>query len=217
MSAKFVVDATGRSANVASKLGAKKQRIDKLVGIYQYYHASAHACHSIDSTTVIEAMDHGWWYSAALPSGKRVVTLMTDSDFARQNQYRRGQNFRQALSHTQHLRQRLNGHVIASQPKVIAANTQRLDKLAGIGWLATGDAAFTFDPLSSLGMFKALRMAVIASYAATDYFSGKDSKLAKFQWFANAEFASYLDKKREYYLQEGRFKQQPFWQRRRAA
>jgi len=213
MTARFIIDATGRSANLARKLGAKKQHLDKLVGIYQYFQASE----IIDSSTVIEAVEYGWWYSAALPSGQRVVTLMTDADVARQNRYRTADKFRQALFETQNLSECLRGHQIASQPIVTAANTQRLDTLAGTAWLATGDAAFTFDPLSSLGLFKALRMAVIASYAVTDYFSGKDPELTKFQCFANAEFASYLDKKREYYSQQSRFKQQLFWQRRRAA
>jgi len=217
MAARFIIDATGRKAKLAMQLGAKKQRFDKLIGIYQYYQDSASFKQSIDSTTVVEAMDHGWWYSAALPSGMRVVSLMTDSDCARRYRYRTAKNFHQALLNTHHLKATISGLHAESKPRVTAAHTQRLDKLAGPGWLATGDAAFTFDPLSSLGMFKALRMAIISGYAVTDYFSGKDIELAKFQWFANAEFASYLDKKREYYSQERRFKEQQFWQRRRAA
>ena len=36
-----------------------------------------------DSTTLIEAVKKGWWYSAVIPSGCRVVVFFTDGISAR--------------------------------------------------------------------------------------------------------------------------------------
>jgi flavin-dependent dehydrogenase len=44
--------------------------------------------------------------------------------------------------------------------------------VAGDSWLAVGDAASTFDPLSSQGIVKVLRSGVCASYAIADPLTG---------------------------------------------
>ncbi len=220
MTARFVVDASGRGARVAQRLGIHKQVFDSLVGSYRFYAAAdSHQAgnHLSDSSTMIESVADGWWYCAGLPDNTRVSALMTDADLARANQYAHSAAFDQALAATHLISARLAGLSASTAPIITAAHTQCLEQLAGNGWLATGDAAFTYDPLSSLGIFKALRMALLASYAVKDYFNGKDRELAKYNHLGKAEFTHYLDKRREYYHQETRYTQNPFWQRRLAA
>jgi len=91
----------------------------------------------------------------------------------------------------------------------------------GPAWLAVADAASCFDPLSSLGLFKALRQALITSYACKDYLaqdvtSGEETHpaLLKYQYLINAEFQHYLSQRNKYYQLEKRFPQSSFWQRR---
>lgn len=218
--AKFVIDASGRSARVAQQIGVKKQIHDHLLGIYRFYNQNkeklSHAT-VVDSSTLIESAEQGWWYSASLPKQKHVVALMTDVDIAQVKAYRQSTHFDQALAETQQIVGRLEGLTADNKPIVCAAQTQCLEQLAGKGWLAVGDAAFTFDPLSSLGIFKALRMSLYASYAVKDFFHAKDSELVKYQKVAKAEFNNYLKKRKEYYAEETRYSKQPFWARRLAA
>lgn len=215
--AKFIVDATGRNTAVAQRLGIGKQVFDHLVGIYQFYSPNKRTPTQTDSSTLIESVNNGWWYSANLPEQQQVVALMTDADLARSASYRKTEAFNQALQSTRLITSRLSGYHAANSPIITAAHTQCLKQLAGPGWLAVGDAAFTYDPLSSLGIFKALRMSLTASFAIKDYFNGKDRELKKYCWFGDNEFKSYLNKRRDYYAEETRFTDNPFWQRRIAA
>jgi flavin-dependent dehydrogenase len=209
----FIIDATGRVAAVASRLGAIKQRIDQLIGIYRFYQINSVA-QGRDSSTRIESAPNGWWYAAQLSESRRVVALMTDADHGRFSALRKPLKFEQARRETMLMTELTESMQPICDPFVTAAHSQCLDQVAGAGWLATGDAAFTYDPLSSLGIFKALRMALLTSYAVKDFYNFKDPELKKYQALARAEFTQYLNKRTEYYNQETRFADNSFWQRR---
>ena len=86
--------------------------------------------------------------------------------------------------------------------------------MTGDAWLAVGDAATTFDSLSSLGIFKGLRSGILASYAISDYFKGFPSGLEKYEAILAREFEGYLHTRADYYGRERRWKKSAFWQRR---
>lgn len=228
---RFIIDASGRVACAAKMLGMRKHRHDTLMGIYRYY-APKNGQHPVDrvsahpeqfeqrvadSTTLIESVPQGWWYSASLPGGHRVVSLMTDADKIKRRKRRLNDYFDRAIRESQLIYPGCKDLAPVSDCAIAAACTQNLSEISGRGWLAVGDAAFTFDPLSSLGIFKALRMSTLASYAVQDFFNGKDRELKKFRWLGSREFDGYLEKRRDYYSQENRFADQDFWRRRRAA
>src|SRR5437763_2743035 len=118
------------------------------------------------------------------------------------------------MINTQSLASLLQTAEPATSPAVRAASSQRLERMTGDGWLAVGDAATTFDPLSSQGIFKGLRSGIIASYAIGDYFKGSTSSLEKYEAIMASEFEAYLETRSAYYGQEQRFADSPFWQRR---
>lgn len=214
--ARFVVDATGRLATFARQQGSQKQKADDLVSIYAFVEAA-----TADSYALVEAIEGGWWYSARLPNGRLAVTLMTDRDLAQQHQLRQPTNWQQWLAMAPHTARRLgNGGEKTAVLHLTAAHSQRLQTAVGNGWtvgngwLAVGDAATTFDPLSSQGIFKALRHATLAAYAIDDTLQGKAAGLPKYQKLIDLEFNSYLQTRRDYYRQEQRWPTAPFWQRR---
>ena len=86
--------------------------------------------------------------------------------------------------------------------------------MTGEAWLAVGDAATTFDPLSSLGILKGLRSGILASYAIGDYFNGSPSSLEKYEAILAREFEEYLTTRSDYYRREQRWENLPFWRRR---
>jgi flavin-dependent dehydrogenase len=47
----------------------------------------------------------------------------------------------------------------------------RLDRAAGRAWIAVGDTASTWDPLSSQGIVEALRSGTSAATSVVDYLS----------------------------------------------
>ena len=80
VSARIVIDATGRPARIARRLGAERRLFDRLVGLVCHLDlpdaAGARA-------TLVETVPEGWWYTAPLPHGQAVAALMTDADLLR--------------------------------------------------------------------------------------------------------------------------------------
>src|SRR5262249_14407284 len=72
---RVLVDATGRKALLASRMGAQADVADKLIGAVTFCKLAEPA-----QWALIEAVEEGWWYSAPLPEGRMVFAYMTDSD-----------------------------------------------------------------------------------------------------------------------------------------
>ena len=80
-----------------------------------------------------------------------------------------------------------------------------------------GDAASTFDPLSSQGILKALRSGIFAAYAAGDLLAkGDEAGMRRYPVFVEREFASFLRARARYYADEARWPEREFWRRRHA-
>jgi len=77
--AKFLVDASGRSACVARANGARRIAHDRLVGIARLHDLRSDAV-AEDSFTLVEAVPGGWWYSAFLPGRQLIAVFLTDAD-----------------------------------------------------------------------------------------------------------------------------------------
>jgi flavin-dependent dehydrogenase len=207
----FVVDATGRLAHFAQRQGAAPVVYDQLVGLCCFFTLTTA---QPETTTLIEATSEGWWYSARLPAAGLVVAYLCDRDLARQKTLRTLPQWLAQVSMTRHTQERLHKALPDSAPQVYAAHTQRLTQATGPGWLAVGDAASTFDPLSSQGIGKALRSGIWAAYAISDHLAGRPNALAKYAYLIQHEFAAYLSTWVAYYCQEQRWPTAPFWQRR---
>lgn len=82
LEADFVADATGRRAQAARRLGARRIRYDRLVGTAALLRSPAP---DTDRYTLVEAVPEGWWYSALLADGRLAVAFMTDGDLLDRN------------------------------------------------------------------------------------------------------------------------------------
>ena len=84
------------------------------------------------------------------------------------------------------------------------------------GWLAVGDAALSFDPLSSQGLFNALFTGLAAAEAADSFLSGNSDSFAQYHQTTQAIFHAYRTKLAATYNAEKRWPAAPFWRRRHA-
>jgi len=148
----FLIDATGRAAVLARWQGAKRLNTDRLVGLAGVLAARAResdcpedAC---DACTLVEACADGWWYSALLPRMRLMAVYMTDADLLPRHCGSWQAFWHTRLQQTTHTQARLQAFDLQAVPCVVAANSSRLDSVSGRGWLAVGDAAMAFDPLS---------------------------------------------------------------------
>src|SRR5260370_25731377 len=71
------------------------------------------------------------------------------------------------LANTRHIRAAITGTHAGAAPTAIVAGSFRLSPACGQGWLAVGDAAIAFDPLSSQGIMTAIYSAQKAGAAGS--------------------------------------------------
>ena len=215
--ADFVVDATGRRAQLARSLGARRVVYDRLVGIASYFPglAGKDASPEEDSFTLVEAVASGWWYSSRLPDGKLIAVYMSDGDLLDRAD-RRAHSWLALLKEAKYTcrRARKYGGGLPTPPRVLAAHTVRLTTVAGKGWLAVGDSAVGFDPLASHGISMAMGSGVHAASAIVDYLSGRHEALRVYERLIDRAFAHYLIMHHDAYLREQRWPHELFWRRR---
>lgn len=207
--AEIIVHATGRQ-NLQGIGCAQRLHFDRLIGIVRFFQAA----NAKETRTLIEAVESGWWYSALLPGGRCVATYMTDADLVTTSLGAATLVYDSALAAAPHTQNRLREAVPLGGTKVISANTYCRENATGRNWVAVGDAAFTFDPLSSQGIYKAMWSGLEAAKAVRDSWHGSLDALTNFARIAREEFARYLDERAAYYGREWRWPRSPFWRRR---
>lgn len=200
---RVIVDASGRTATVARAQGARRHRVDRLVAVV--WELAGKAARKRDATTLVEATPEGWWYTAPAPRHHRLAAFLTDADLLPP----RAQRW-EALRPPPHVRAALDGRRRVAPPRATDASVAHLDRVAGPGWLATGDAVASFDPLSSQGIVTAVVLGRAAGEAAT-------APCDAYAYAAAVEhvFAGHLADRLAYYYLEDRFASSPFWARRR--
>lgn len=209
-SASAAVFATGRNAVLPRLLGGRRHLRDRLIGIAVEYGGAGD-----DGTTLIESVRDGWWYSASLPSGNRVVTLMTDPDICRARQYTEPANWAAAVATTRHTDARLSGLTPLAPPRVVSAASHRLDRGGGRGrWLAAGDAAMAVDPLAGNGLTRALLSGEAAGTAIAHWLLGRHDPAHAYERWLNTSFTRYKKEHSDHYALERRWPDEPFWRRR---
>jgi len=215
LSARWLLDATGRSAALSRRLGARLHRVDRLVALAVFGRPAAEA--RFRGFTMVEATEIGWWYGARLPDGRAMLALMTDADIARRNGLRAAAAFHEAWSATVEMRRFAAPLSPAEGPAVFSAATQFLDRAGGPSWLALGDALMALDPLSASGLTGALEDALAAGEVIAGSLSGSGSECllaAGYAHRARVTLESYLTARFAIYAAERRWSESPFWRRR---
>lgn len=209
--AKYLVDATGRNAIVARRLGLKIFSYDKLIGVLGYF--TAPEWHTEESL-LLESTTNGWWYSTPLPGKKVVVGFMSDTDLLNKESHAHRYFLNQTMKSIPHMQQRLNG-CQWKMGKIKTAHTSLTERpKPDSTFLAIGDAALAFDPLSSQGIIKALRSGFHGARAILSHHKGKINALTMEFQKNITEMKEYLHLRQEYYAMETRWTNYPFWQRR---
>lgn len=211
----FLVDATGRASVVARHLGCRRQQFDRLVGVAGFYDG-VEPDNNVEAITLIETTSEGWWYSAHLPGRRLVVAFMTDADLCARASLSENDTWLETLKQATHTHDRTLAYTLAGPVRIMAASTSYLEECHGEDWLAVGDAAFAFDPLSGDGVYRALKsgsnggQAIIAarsgSVTAFEMYSERESKI----------FTQYRQQQEKFYEQERRWPDSVFWKRRLA-
>lgn len=209
ISASFVIDASGRQSHFAKSLGIKRQVEDQLVACWVTLPNSR-----TNTMSTISASENGWWYSAVIPNDKRVVAFHTDADLVQKNQLKTTTSFLELAKENPVILSLLSEHENAIAFKgTVAANSTKLKQVSGQQWVAIGDAALSFDPLSSQGMYNAMAsamqlQALLLQYGFTETLQKTHTEQTEHIWH------HYLKHKSIFYQAETRWKTAAFWERR---
>ena len=200
----FVFDATGRKAIIASRFGTRFQA-DKLCCQY----ALLTGAKDPRPVTLIEAVEHGWWYLSVLADGRVVLNYYTDPDVPGLDP----QGFEARARATQAIGAYISdhGYDTCDTPRRITTNSTWIAPAIGAGWVAIGDAAAAFDPLSSHGMTTALWSAIEAADA---YLAQDRARMHAYADSVAKGVQDYLNAKTAVYQREMRWPESPFWSRR---
>ncbi len=210
--ARWLVDATGRRAALARSLGVRRRRDDALVAICGWFEAGEG---DMDSRTLVEATAYGWWYTALVPGRSRVVVLHVDAQDAAAILHTT-QAWEEHLARTQHVGNLLAGSTLIDGPRGVEACGSRLDRFWGNNWLAAGDAALSFDPISAQGIFNALYSGMKAGQAVDAALDGDMAQLKAYGDRLEKVRATYQQRHRTLYQRERRWPDQSFWAQRQA-
>jgi flavin-dependent dehydrogenase len=215
VTARVVADATGMRASFARSMGARRLFLDQLLCVTGFFELSGSA--QFSKLTMLEAVEYGWWYAAKLPNRRLAVAVASDPDIIKRTGLRRPAGWLDRLAATRHIAAELAGcRFIADNQMICAAPSFVLDRAAGTGWLAVGDAAAAYDPISSQGIYKALADGVRAARAIAAALGGSAAELDDYQVSVAARFAQYLEGRNYFYGLERRWPASAFWTARQA-
>jgi flavin-dependent dehydrogenase len=195
VTARWLIDASGRARVAARRLGFERRREEAQVAVYAFAADGGDG----DARTVIERVAGGWWYTAPLPKSRRVAAFHTDPREAARLLRAPGA-FAEKLAATRHLCRFCPPDAVAAvRPAATDAGGSRLEKMAGEEWLAVGDAALTFDPLSSQGIFNALYTGLRGAQAAHAALAGDCTAVQRYAERLETVWATYRGRLEELY------------------
>jgi flavin-dependent dehydrogenase len=212
---RWLVDASGRSAALSRALGARRQVQDQLLA----FHAQldpAPGTVDTDNRAVIESGPKGWWYTALLPSRCRLVVFFTDRDLFPVPSQLSPKAFMNGIRSTTHVREIVDQSRYGAPASAHGADaaSSRLDAFAGDGWVAVGDAALAFDPLSSQGLYNALYSGMRAGEALCAALAGDPGAIGRYAMRLEEIYAAYRRNLLWFYNLEARWPSEAFWARR---
>jgi hypothetical protein len=163
-----------------------------------------------DLRTYVESAPAGWWYSAPLPKCETIAMFFTDCD----GYTREGVVLEEQLGEAPLTRGRLqDAEAVATRTVYVTSSCRKT--IAGEAWLAVGDSASSYDPLSGRGIFKALRQGTNAAIAVDGFLRGEAGLMAQYASLVRGEWDGYVHERRAHYRAEGRWADREFWVKRR--
>ncbi|WP_025667802.1 NAD(P)/FAD-dependent oxidoreductase [Aquimarina megaterium] len=211
ITAKMIIDATGRNRAILKKLNIPIRLYDNLISFSCHLPKVEHPKLTYD--VFVESFEDGWGIVSGLDEKTNVLSIFTNRENLVQLKLREYSDWQSVLSKTTLLKDFL---VEQSEVKIIGsdANSSIANYLSGENWMAVGDAALSFDPLSSHGIANAIYTVREASDAIESYIlTGERRGFVTYSKTLFSVFDSYYLVKNELYKAESRWKESSFWKK----
>jgi flavin-dependent dehydrogenase len=175
--AKVVVDATGQSAILSSKLGLRRVNPDlKKAAIWGHFKgAKRDTEHGGVYTIVLHTSQRKSWFWY-IPQADDVVSIgvVGDNEYMLKGRGTPSEIFFQEVAKCPALQWRMEGATQVDELIVAKEFSYLTDRSAGDGWTLVGDAWGFIDPVYSSGVFFALKSGELASECIVDALKAND-------------------------------------------
>ncbi|MCJ8288788.1 MAG: FAD-dependent monooxygenase [Crocinitomicaceae bacterium] len=178
INSRIIIDATGRNRAILKLLGITNESLDNQVALSCHLPYFKHP--KLIHPVYVESFENGWGIVSTLNEHINGMTLYTKKGSSILPQLKDYQNWKELLSNTKLLKDFLTDDL---NRKVVGgkANSSKASQITGSNWLAIGDAAIAFDPLSSHGISNAIYCANLASTAIESHVT--NDAIAPFQQY----------------------------------
>ncbi|CAM1359806.1 NAD(P)/FAD-dependent oxidoreductase [Tenacibaculum xiamenense] len=210
LNSKYIIDATGRKASVARHLGAIKHDLDTQLTVSFWHQTPKKTPRQI----WIEATENGWWYLSPKATNEVNCMFFTLREVlpARNNM---PMFLTKELQKTRQIKTIIKPTDIElSNYKIMASGTSCLEKPYGKNWLAVGDAAFSYDPISSYGITSALASGFYGGHAIAAKLKKEEDAFITYRYIIENGAKSYLKKLMHQYNMEQRWPNSTYWKNR---
>lgn len=209
VAAPFLIDAGGRNSRLSMLMRLRRKSRDKQLAVFGFFEGI-----SISTQfSFIEAVPQGWWYTAPLPAGRVVTTLFTLPGC-----YERKSTPEVTLQYQLQSNPQLQQMLLHKKPvhsQFYNAGSSVLEQMCAENYVAIGDAALTFDPISSHGMVMAMASARDATAAYHKFREGDARAFIEYDSLLQRTYTQYEQNRRQIYASEKRWLGETYWKQRR--
>jgi flavin-dependent dehydrogenase len=210
ISAKWWVDATGRSGALLKQNGISRVQFENQFSAMAWLHPDA--AKNSDHTTRIKSVENGWWYSAKLPDASRIIAFYGLPDTVGR-MVKSSSVFITAANKSGLLDDAITTSSILEGVVACNAATSLAKTVIGKSWMAIGDAALALDPISSQGIFFSLYSGIRgAETIAAVTKDGLQNAHALYRKKIEDVFLANQKSRRHFYTSELRYTTSAYWQ-----
>ncbi|ARV14113.1 tryptophan 7-halogenase [Polaribacter sp. SA4-12] len=212
VTSKFVVDASGTRSLFAKQQGSIPIEGESLICLIRRF--KINDTDKISSLTRIEAVENGWWYGAKLPNNEVLITFYTNQETLKRTKLSQVNHWMDALNKTVSIKKGVQETMALDKNiKGFPVRSFCLDKITGNNWLAIGDAASAYDPITSRGIYKSLTDGQYAAECIVEKLNNNLDSLVNFDNYVSKNYSNYILERAHYYASEQRWKESLFWKR----
>lgn len=201
---RWIVDASGRNSSWSAKYQTTRHYLDDHLAIsqvYRYDDAPASPLFAIESTA------NGWWYSINVKDHVQL-TFVTTASLEKPWDSKKIWDYN--LQETYYAKGFMHNTTQLQGLYTQDARVGLVQNMAGTGWLALGDAAFTTDPLAGVGN----EMVIDQVEDAFIYIHNTDDiKPDGYDHQYQSYFVNHIEKIAALYQMEKRWPHSSFWKR----
>jgi flavin-dependent dehydrogenase len=156
--ARYLIDASGRDAFLASKRKLRrKNEQHQSAAIFGHFRGAELRPGEDAGNISIYRFEHGWMWMIPLPGGAMSVGAVCWPDYLKQRKGRTTDFFIDTLKRNPALWRRLEeAELIGNEVRVSGNYSYDATRMSGPGWLLVGDAFAFLDPVFSSGVYLAM-------------------------------------------------------------